>query len=160
MTTARDERETEHIITNYNRPLGGWTRFEREGDADKDMKIWEAALATPAAPFYLPPFYKKPGNADYIDGAVYANCPAKVANEEVGKLWPNEGISLDILLSLGTGRQAKKKPKIPKATRYGVFIPILHMFERQMDTDRIWDDLVRNSHVRDRLRRLNPNVQG
>jgi hypothetical protein len=162
VTTARDEGETECIIANYNRPSGYWTRFEREDDAKKDMKIWEAGLATSAAPFYLPPFRKQPENADYIDGAVYANCPAKVAIEEVGKLWPNEGTSLDILLSLGTGHQTKKKPKIPKAIRYGVFIPILHMFERQMDTERIWAELVRNStaNVEARLHRLNPGVEG
>jgi hypothetical protein len=162
VATARDEGETECIIANYNRPLGNWARFEREDDAEKDMKIWEAGLATSAAPFYLPPFRKQPENADYIDGAVYANCPAKVAIEEMGKLWPNEGTSLDILLSLGTGHQTKKKPKIPKAIRYGVFIPILHIFERQMDTERIWDELVRNStaNVKTRLHRLNPGVHG
>src|SRR5436190_22070511 len=44
VTTARDEGETECLIANYNRPLGNWTRFEREDDAAKDMKIWEAAL--------------------------------------------------------------------------------------------------------------------
>jgi len=162
VTTARDEGGTECIIANYNRPLGNWTRFEREDDAEKDMKIWEAGLATSAAPFYLPPFRKQPENTDYIDGAVYANCPAKVAIEEVGKLWPNEGTSLDILLSLGTGLQTKKKPKIPKAIRYGVFIPILHMFERQMDTERIWDELARNStaNIKARLHRLNPDIHG
>jgi len=160
VTTARDEGGTECIIANYNRPLGNWTRFEREDDAEKDMKVWEAGLATSAAPFYLPPFRKQ--NADYVDGAVFANCPAKVAIEEVGKLWPNEGTSLDILLSLGTGHQTKKKPKIPKAIRYGVFIPILHMFERQMDTERIWAELVRssNANVEARLHRLNPDIQG
>jgi Patatin-like phospholipase len=162
VTTARDEGETECLVANYNRPLGNWTRFEREDDAAKDMKIWEAGLATSAAPFYLPPFQKQPENVDYIDGAVFANCPAKVAIEEVGKLWPNEGTSLDILLSLGTGYQTKKKPKIPKAIRYGVFIPILHMFERQMDTERIWAELLRGStaNVKARLHRLNPDIQG
>jgi hypothetical protein len=161
VTTARDEGETECIIANYNRPLGNWTRFEREDDTEKDMKIWQAGLATSAAPFYLPPFRKQPGNADYVDGAVYANCPAKVAVEEVSKLWPNEGTSLDILLSLGTGHQTKKKPRIPKAIRYGVFIPILHMFERQMDTERIWDELVgSNPKLKARLHRLNPDIQG
>jgi predicted acylesterase/phospholipase RssA len=162
VTTAKNEGGTECIIANYNRPLGNWTRFEREDDAEKDMKIWEAGLATSAAPFYLPPFRKQPENADYIDGAVYANCPAKVAIEEVGKLFPNEGTSLDILLSLGTGHQTKGKPKIPKAIRYGVMIPIIHMFERQMDTGRTWDELVRQSTaiVQSRLHRLNPKIQG
>jgi Patatin-like phospholipase len=162
VTTARDEGETECLIANYNRPLGDWTRFEREDDAAKDMKICDAALATSAAPFYLPPFLKQPGNTDYVDGAVYANCPAKVAIEEKDKLWPDDGTSLDILLSLGTGRQSKKKPKIPKTIRYGVFTPVLKMFERQMDTEKIWDELHRTSpaNVKARLHRLNPPIQG
>jgi hypothetical protein len=162
VTTARDGGATECLIANYNRPLGNWTRFEREDDVAKDMKIWEAGMATSAAPIYLPPFIKRPGNADYVDGAVYANCPAKVAKEEMDKLWPNEGTSLDILLSLGTGHQSKKKPKILKAIRHGFFLPIFHMFERQLDNERTWDDLVSNSSaiVKARLRRLNPDVQG
>lgn len=162
VTTARDEGGTESLIANYNRPQGKWSRFEREDDADKDMKIWEAALATSAAPFYLPPFKKKPGNADYVDGAVYANCPAKVAMEEKENLWPDGGTSLDILVSLGTGHQIKKKPRILKAFRYGAFTPLLKMFERQLNTEGSWAELVRTtpSNMRPRLHRLNPDIKG
>ncbi len=39
-----------------------------------------------SAPFYLTPFKK--GGTDYVDGAIYANCPAKVALDKKGKLWP------------------------------------------------------------------------
>jgi hypothetical protein len=162
VTTARDEGETEWIIANYNRPSGNWTRFEREDDAAKDMKIWEAALATSAAPYYLPPFRKRLGSADYIDGAVYANCPAKLAIEEKHKLWPNDSTALDVLLSLGTGRQSERASRIPKAVKYGFFTPLLKMFERQMDSERTWDELERNSsaRVKSRLHRLNPPIQG
>jgi len=126
----------------------------------KDLKTFEAGLATSAAPFYLIPFKK--GANDYVDGAVYANCPAKVALDEKGKLWPNEGTSLDILLSLGTGLQPRGKPKIPKLLKYGFFKPILKMFERQMDTEETWEDLESNSlpATQARLHRLNPSIQG
>jgi hypothetical protein len=80
----------------------------------------------------------------------------------MGRLWPNDGTSLDILLSLGTGRQLKKKRKIPLGIKYGFFTPIIHVFERQMDTERTWDELVRNSLavVKPRLYRLSPEIQG
>ena len=136
--------DTESLIANYNRPLGNWQRFEREDDDAKDMRIWEAARATSAAPFYLPPFFKQPRDYSYVDGAVYANCPAKVAIEEKDELWPENGASLDILLSLGTGIQSRKKDKMSKLVRYGVLTPLFKMFERQMDT-KSWDDLVRMS---------------
>ncbi|PVH79158.1 hypothetical protein DL98DRAFT_632761 [Cadophora sp. DSE1049] len=162
VTTAKDEGGSEYLIANYNRPKGNWERFEREDQAADDMRIWEAGLATSAAPFFLPPFFKSAAKADYVDGAVYANCPAKVAMEEKENLWPDGGTSLDILLSLGTGRQVKTKPKILTALRYGAFTPLLKMFDRQMNTESNWDDLVRTSptNIQARLYRLNPAVKG
>ena len=162
VTTAKDEGGSEYLIANYNRPKGNWERFEREDQAADDMRIWEAGLATSAAPFFLPPFFKSATSADYVDGAVYANCPAKVALEEKENLWPDGGTSLDILLSLGTGRQVKTKPKILTALRYGAFTPLLKMFDRQMNTESNWDDLVRTSpaDIQARLYRLNPAVKG
>ncbi|KAH7419435.1 hypothetical protein BKA64DRAFT_699467 [Cadophora sp. MPI-SDFR-AT-0126] len=161
VTTARDEGGTEYLIANYNRPQGKWSRFEREDDVNKDMKIWEAALATSAAPFYLPPFKRDHGGADFVDGAVYANCPAKVAMEEKENLWPDGATSLDILLSLGTGHQVKVKPRIMKAFRYGAFKPLLKMFERQMNTEGNWNEVVRTTptNIRSRLHRLNPSIK-
>jgi hypothetical protein len=54
VTSAKDNGAEKCLIANYNRPdLSSSQDFEREDEADKDMKIWEAALATAAAPFIL-----------------------------------------------------------------------------------------------------------
>jgi patatin-like phospholipase/acyl hydrolase len=75
VTSAKDLGHTTCLITSYNHPLGNPTNnLEREEDSEKDMKIWEAALATSAAPFWLPSFEKKETKTQYVDGAVYANC--------------------------------------------------------------------------------------
>jgi len=123
------------LITSYNHPLGNpANNLEREEDSHKDMKIWEAALATSAAPSYLPPFEKIETNAQYVDGAVYANCPAEVAYGEMEKLWPKSGASLDVLVSLGTGDQKAKNNETPTLVNLGFFVSIRAMFQRQLDS--------------------------
>ena len=169
VTTARDKGTIECLVTNYNRPQGDWDRFEREDDRAKDFRAFEAGLATSAAPYYLSPFKKDA--ADYVDGAVYANCPARVALDEKDKLWPPPrpgaaaAVALDLLVSLGTGRQAVRKPSLPTILQRGFFAPIVKKFERQMDAEETWEGLTRDT-VGDggaraaRLHRLNPPVAG
>lgn len=164
VTAAKDFGQTDCLIASYNRPLvDDRGNFEREDSESKDMKIWEAALATSAAPFFLPPFIKEETKTDYVDGAVYANCPAKVAYEETLKLWPDNGASLDFLLSLGTGSQKRKGDKIPTAVKFGGFAAIRAMFERQLDSQKSWEQFENGptvSNVRCRLHRLNPPIDG
>jgi len=75
VTSAKDLGQTTCLITSYNHPLGNpANNIEREENSERDMKIWEAALATSAAPFWLPAFEKKETKTQYVDGAVYANC--------------------------------------------------------------------------------------
>jgi hypothetical protein len=164
VTAAKDFGKTDCLIASYNRPLLDDRRnFEREDHESKDMKIWEAALATSAAPFYLPPFIKEETKTDYVDGAVYANCPAHVAYEESLKLWPDNGASLDFLLSLGTGSQKQKGNKTPTAVKFGGFAAIRAMFEKQLDTRKSWEQFENGpagSNVRCRLHRLDPPIDG
>jgi predicted acylesterase/phospholipase RssA len=155
VTSAKDSGQTTCLITNYNHPLGNpANNLEREDDPEKDMKIWEAALATSAVPFYLPPFAKKETNTEYIDGAVYANCPAEVAYGEMEKLWPEKGASLDYLLSLGTGDQKGRDREAPTIVRA--------MFQRQLDSKASWSKFERQAtdDVRSRLYRLDPPLYG
>lgn len=158
VTTVKDRGVTECIIANYNRPLGNWDRFEREDDIQQDMTISQAGLATSAAPVYLPPFIK--GNTDYVDGAVYANCPAGLAMSEKSKLWPYESTSLDILLSLGTGAQEKKGLKLPGMLNKIFFHPIVKRFEHQMNSTLLWQEMfeARTPVEQARMRRLNPPI--
>jgi predicted acylesterase/phospholipase RssA len=160
VTTAKDGGEIETIIANYNRPRGDWSRFEREDDISKDMKAFEGGLATAAAPFYFSPFRK--GGTDYVDGAVYANCPAGVALDEKEKLWPNNGSSLDILISLGTGSQKREKNKVPWPLRYGFMGPVLKMFERQTNSEMMWERTYDASPDarKSKMHRLNPEIHG
>jgi predicted acylesterase/phospholipase RssA len=162
VTAARGSGETEVLITNYNRPSGDWKNFEREDDCHREFKIWEAAVATSAAPFYLPVFKMSRKDSEYIDGAVYANCPAKLALDEGRKLWPGDAAALDILLSLGTGLQGQRPDKIPTAVKFGGFTALQKMIERQLDSERSWTTLEDNTDppTKHRMYRLNPSLEG
>ena len=163
VTSAKDSAASRCLITSYNRPnLQNCSDFEREDNEDMDMKIWEAALATSAAPFYFRPFSKEETKKKYFDGALYANCPAEVALEEMTKLWPNNSVSLDLLVSLGTGAQ-NREVSIPTAVKIGGFDALCAMFHSNLDTQKLWDKFESGFSVsgfKGRLRRLNPPIEG
>ncbi|KIW89518.1 uncharacterized protein Z519_09674 [Cladophialophora bantiana CBS 173.52] len=149
------------LITSYNRPnLGSSSEFEREDDETKGMRIWEAGLATSAAPFYLAPFNKTETGILYLDGALHMNCPAPGAVEEIRKLWPEHPPSLDVLVSIGTGVQ-DSEVKIPRAIRIGGFEEICRSFHSKLDSETQWQEFAASSATdafRDRLHRLNPPI--
>ncbi|KIY03273.1 uncharacterized protein Z520_01740 [Fonsecaea multimorphosa CBS 102226] len=150
-----------HLITSYNRPnLASSSDFEREDDESKGMRIWEAGLATAAAPFYLAPFKKAETGILYFDGALHMNCPAPGAVEEIRKLWPEHTPSLDVLLSIGTGIQ-DSEVKIPRAIRIGGFEEICRTFHSKLDSENQWQEFIASGAtdgIRDRLHRLNPPI--
>jgi hypothetical protein len=167
VTSAKDLGQTACLITSYNhpsRPLSNDSAtvlvMEREETIDKDMKIWEAALATSAAPFYLLPYEKPETKKLYVDGAVYANCPAGVAYSEMEQIWPGEEAPLDTLVSLGSGLQkAKPAQDIPSLVNMGFFVSLRAMFQRQTDSKSGWAtfrDRIAPPAIRCRLNRLDP----
>jgi predicted acylesterase/phospholipase RssA len=162
VVASTDAGDTKCMIPSYNRPnLSRSPDFDREDDDDIGMKIWEAGLATSAAPFYLPPFKKLETGKEYVDGALYANCPAETALREMKHLWPHNRTSLDILLSLGTGQQTREI-KIPKTVRIGGFEEICRSFHNNLDTEKLWERFLQTDaaeSVKSRLRRLNPEIK-
>lgn len=162
VVAATDIGDTMRLIPSYNRSdLSDCTDFEREDDDSMSMKIWEAAMATSAAPFYLPKFLKIETGKEYVDGALYANCPAETALREMKKLWPENRASLDILLSLGTGQQ-KKEIKLPKTVKIGGFEETVRSFHNNLDTQKLWEKFLRTEAaetVKGRLHRLNPEIK-
>lgn len=65
------------------------------------------ARATSAAPGYFKPFINDRTGIGYLDGALYYNNPARVANMECKIIWPDTvNYPPDILLSIGTGHDA------------------------------------------------------
>jgi predicted acylesterase/phospholipase RssA len=75
--------------------------------ADYDFALWEAALATSAAPTYFAPArIARRGRQPWmlIDGGTYANNPALCAYAEARQIEPDCDV---FLVSLGTGRHVR-----------------------------------------------------
>ncbi|CAI6249812.1 unnamed protein product [Periconia digitata] len=94
------------VFGNYNRRCDEKLpyQFHRAEDIHSELRIWEAARATSAAPRPFKPFHHEPSKQVYMDGALCHNNPIKVADREWKLLWP-DGLREypDIVLSLGTG---------------------------------------------------------
>jgi patatin-like phospholipase/acyl hydrolase len=95
------------VIANYRRKEDGEPEydFERPHEPELEMRVWEAAAATSAAPTYFKPFVNPLTRRTYLDGALQNNNPAKLANRERKLIWPETAdVDPDIFLSLGTGQ--------------------------------------------------------
>jgi predicted acylesterase/phospholipase RssA len=68
-------------------------------------KVWEAARATSAAPYYFPSWEMNSGESSsrhLADGGIRHNNPLMLGIEEAKKIWPSR--PLDFVLSVGTGK--------------------------------------------------------
>jgi patatin-like phospholipase/acyl hydrolase len=102
-------------LANYRRP--GESRanheFHRPVDPGDEMKVWEAAAATSAAPPYFKAFSHERTYRNYLDGAFYNNNPIKAAHRERKYLWPDVAASHpDVLLSIGTGQDDQIRDEV------------------------------------------------
>lgn len=162
VTSSVGYAETMTLISNYNHPEG--RNQAREEDSAKDILVWEAALATSAAPYYLPPFEKEENSTMYVDGAVFANCPAAYAYAETKALWPHHAASLDLLVSLSTGHQTKARSHstLPKFVLNGVLRTFANMLMHQSDSNESWTlfEGSQPSSVKAKLHRLDPPLTG
>ncbi|KAL8925657.1 MAG: hypothetical protein Q9208_003340 [Pyrenodesmia sp. 3 TL-2023] len=128
----------------------------REDDLDDELKCWEAARCTAAAPTYFPPFYHKAKRQSYIDGALHRNNPIQVLEEERRAIW-RDNAPPDILLSIGTGIQvgadgcaksAGKRHKtamrlLPEGIRGKIAVG-LDVIQSTVDCNRQWDEFVKS----------------
>lgn len=162
VTSSIGYADTMTLISNYNHPQG--RNETREEDSAKDIRVWEAALATSAAPYYLPPFRKPENGTMYVDGAVFANCPASFAYNETKALWPHHAASLDLLVSLSTGQQPKPRSHggLQKLIRNGILRTFANMLMHQSDSNESWEKFESScpSPVKSRLHRLEPPLLG
>jgi hypothetical protein len=85
-------------------------KFLRPSDPGHELKVWEAARATAAAPLYFKSFQHAVTVTAYIDGAVHYNCPAVVVDSERRLIWDDVSeMPPDIFLSVGTGLSGDRK---------------------------------------------------
>ena len=104
VTATSGTGETGLVLTNYSRHEESEPSYKFE--FPHNLQVWEAANATSAAPTFFKPFVRdRYPHKIYLDGALYYNNPASVANNERKFLWPDVAENPpDILLSLGTGK--------------------------------------------------------
>jgi patatin-like phospholipase/acyl hydrolase len=90
VTSTNEEGRRAVVLANYNRSniiskgrrAKGLYEFQRPDDPSSELKYWEAAAATAAAPPYFKTFYHQGTRRSYLDGAFYHNNPARIAHQE------------------------------------------------------------------------------
>ena len=107
MTATSGTGESGLVLANYVRQEGSEPTYRFE--FPHFLQIWEAASATSAAPSFFKPFKKLWPPKTYLDGALYHNNPARVAENERKLLWPDVAENPpDIFLSVGTGKYGQR----------------------------------------------------
>lgn len=121
-----------------------WEGIEREDQHDSELEVWEAGLATAAAPFYFKPFQKLETKKDYLDGGLVANFPGEQALHEMSRIWATSGGTsapndphLDIMVSVGTGMQ-QKEVGLPLGV--AGLNDMFKTFIDNLDSGRSWDE--------------------
>jgi len=89
-----------HLFSNY--PRAG-------SPESTNCTVWEAGLATGAAPTFLDPI--KINGRTYVDGGIAANNPVEVCIKEAQRLFPDREIGA--IVSLGCGLQQRRQRRSP-----------------------------------------------
>ncbi|KAJ2904255.1 putative patatin-like serine protein [Zalerion maritima] len=128
ITSTSELEQNPVVMANYNRPecldYDIPYKFLRTPGPDTEMKVWEAARASSAAPPFFKAFQKHATGATYIDGALYHNCPVVVSHHERKLIWGDvTGSPPDLLLSVGTGKFGPGQPRTTYRDRVMVAPP-------------------------------------
>ncbi|KAI9741336.1 MAG: hypothetical protein M1834_003053 [Cirrosporium novae-zelandiae] len=144
------------------------------GEAADEMKIWEAARATSAAPRIFKSFFHSGSRQLYLDGALYHNNPINIADRERKLIWPDVLESYpDVILSIGTGvSENSKADEVPaKPSHRGIIshlkaltkIAVDHIAS-SLDSEQKWKEYMAAvsppRRYKDRSIRLNLHLDG
>ncbi|KAK8118120.1 uncharacterized protein PG998_006401 [Apiospora kogelbergensis] len=181
ITSATSIDQHAIVFANYNRRDPGEYdlpyEFHRPELPSLEIKVWEAARATSAAPPFFKLFTKEETLATYMDGAFYHNNPVRVAHHELRLL--SDKKPPDILISLGTGMNAEIKEKSDKPAAREVkgqslkslYRVVVERFDYLLHCNRIWNDFMAEMGVADsnssgskynlhrRMLRINPDLK-
>ncbi|CAJ0552466.1 Ff.00g064450.m01.CDS01 [Fusarium sp. VM40] len=131
------------VLANYNtegKRDGLPYKFVRPRDPTSEMKVWEAARATAAAPMYFKPFTQDGTSTVYTDGGIDHNCPAIIADHERRLLWGDvSDWAPDIFLSIGTGLDnAQRMPSHEALSPTSSRSRQNAIIEDQLNCEQIW----------------------
>ena len=168
-TSAADIRPV--VLSNYNRQAGDMTSkpydFHRPEKPDFELKIWEAARASSAAPTFFKSFTHQPSRREYMDGGILHNNPIQIAESERKLLWPEHGNDLpDIVLSIGSGYSKRKLPdeQIMPMSQKGIITNIRTLkkiaygtIENSLNAEQAWQNFTEqlSEEAKPRYHRLN-----
>ncbi|KAM0796183.1 acyl transferase/acyl hydrolase/lysophospholipase [Usnea florida] len=96
------------VFGSYNRSEAARRvtyNFMRTRSPLDEIKIWEAARATSAAPTWFKSFHHKGSQRVFVDGALYHNNPIFIAEQELNYIWPRP--KADVMVSIGTGMDGR-----------------------------------------------------
>ncbi|KAL3422983.1 hypothetical protein PVAG01_04730 [Phlyctema vagabunda] len=169
------------VLANYNRNCDEKMpyNFQRPERLASELKIWEAARATSAAPRIFKPFPHEASKQVYLDGAIYYNNPIVVADLERKLLWPADGVNLpDLILSIGTAMGPEHSSPLRKSTErsprsLNIFglghakaladIALDHV-RSSLDSEKTWSDYILQLGLTEdhkgRYQRINPRISG
>lgn len=173
--TATSASGSAVVLANYNRHCSEKLpyQFQRPEKVSAELKIWETARATSAAPRIFRSFHHEPSKQVYMDGALYHNNPIQIAERERKLIWDKEVNEYpDLIVSIGTSfnPHARRVPvKKSSAARLGVFAhgKILAKIAKDhiaasLDCERTWSEFMStlpDSARNSRFVRLNPELQ-
>ncbi|QDS77600.1 hypothetical protein FKW77_001933 [Venturia effusa] len=161
------------VFGNYNRLCTKDLRyhFQRSERKNSEMKVWEAARATSAAPRYFKPFYHQATRKNLVDGAIWHNNPINIAEQERKLIWPElEDRYPGITLSLGTAtsHRLRRAESIRTPVQSGIVShasDLVNLLKNHMATsiecDRMWSsyiDQLPKSVKASRFIRINPEL--
>lgn len=162
------------VLANYNRLCLEKLsyHFQRPEKLNGELKTWEAARATSAAPTYFKPLCHESSKQVYSDGGIYHNNPIHIADRERKLIWPTQqDEEPDIIVSIGTTfcRKLKEKGSLRFASRgivaHGRFKLKMAQdhLHTSLDSEKTWRDYysARAPKGEDKQRyvRINPELQ-
>lgn len=152
------------VFANYNRldaEESANYAFQRPEKAKGELKIWEAARGTSAAPTYYKSFTHAATKHEYLDGGLFHNNPVNVADTERKLIWTDQALrNPDIIVSIGSGFQrtarrssspAQQAPlaSLTRRSTTGMVatlrelknIAVNHL-ESSMNAEKMWEDYI------------------
>lgn len=118
----------------------------RADNPAQGFRIWQAAMATAAAPLFFPPYEHEepdsrvPFKRTFVDGALHSNSPVTFALEERNRIWPSHKCSrsVDILVAVGTASQRIDDFALPKFIDVAGSGDVAKFFRNTVDSEEAW----------------------
>lgn len=152
-----DQTENATETKSHNDDLIVDNGLLRSDDPTQGFRIWQAAMATAAAPLYFPPFVREeqgrgiPFRRSFVDGALHSNSPVEFALKEKDRIWPADRVvkPVDILVAVGTGYSENDDFHLPRFIDVAGSNEVALFFKNTIDSEKAWQEFCTQSSAYD-----------